>query len=90
MGRRTDLPIILSHDTHTGLLVLHNSGRFELHVLRLNKDIQGGHGFEAEDIAGVKAVLQFEDREAFEITTRLMMQALDLWKDKRKEMTDED
>lgn len=83
MRRRKDcLPIILSHNTHTGIMVFPNRkmGGRDMAIVGLNKDIPSGQSFEMEDIEWIKAVLHFADTKSLKITVDNLTLALKKWK----------
>ena len=82
MRRRSEhLPIILSHGTHTGIMVFPNRkmGGRDMVIVGLNKDIPSGQSFEMEDIDWVKAVLHFADAKSLKITVDNLALALKKW-----------
>ena len=82
MKRKHDLPIILSHNTHTGIMIFPNRkmGGRDMCIVRLNNEIQSGGNFEMSDIAWVKAVLHFGDLASIEITADILAKAAKAWK----------
>ena len=82
MGRKQDLPVILSHNTQTGVMVFPNRkmcGK-DMVIVGLNKEIESGKEFEMQDIKWVKAVLHFGDVPAMETTVEVLAKALEAWK----------
>ena len=80
--RKCRLPIILSHNTSTGIAVFPNRkmGGRDLVIVGLNKDIPSGQSFEMEDIDWIKAILHFSDAESLGITIDILIKALKSWK----------
>lgn len=87
MKQRTDLPIILSHETRTALMIFPNRkmGGRDLLIIGLNKEVPSGQEFEVEDIEWIKAVLHFSDVQAMEITAKALTKVAKEW---RKEVTE--
>jgi len=82
MRRKNDLPIILSHNTHTGLMVFPNrkmSGR-DMLIVGLNRDVPSGEEFDLQDIEWVKATLHFSDVEALQVTVDTLAKELKRWR----------
>lgn len=83
--RGHDLPIILSHNTHTGVMIFPNrkmDGRDVL-IVGLNRDVPSGEGFELKDISWIKAVLHFGDVDSLRITIDVMQKELKRWEGER-------
>ena len=79
--KKGHLPIILSHNTHTGIMVFPNRkmGGRDMVIVGLNKDIPSGQMFEMEDIDWIKAILHFADTESLKITVENLTLALKKW-----------
>lgn len=76
--RRTDLPIILSHSTRTGIMTFPNrkmGGRNVL-IVGLNREVPSGERYQLQDIDWIKAVLHFSDVESLRVTVDCLMQEL--------------
>ena len=84
--KRNDLPIILNHETRTGILVFRNRGMGgrDLVIVGLNKEVPSGEQFDFSDIEWVKAVLHFTDVETMQITVDIMTKELKQWSKERK------
>ena len=80
--RKCKLPIILSHNTNTGITVLPNKkmGGRDVVIVGLNKDTPSGQSFEMEDIDWIKAILHFSDAESLGVTIDILIKALISWK----------
>ena len=87
MRRKHDLPIILSHETRTGILIFPNRkmGGRDLVVVGLNKEIPSGEGFGPKEIEWVKAVLHFTDVETMRITADIINESARAWEKEGKE-----
>lgn len=87
MRRKRDLPIILSHETRTGILIFPNrkTGGRDLVIVGLNREVPSGERFDFSDIEWVKAVLHFTDVETMQITVDIMTKELKQWSKERKE-----
>ena len=82
MSRRNDLPIILSHGTHTGIVIFPNRrmcGR-DLLIVGLNRDVPSGEEFDWQDVNWIKAVLHFGDVEALQVTVDVLAKELKRWR----------
>ena len=84
MRKRNDLPIILSHNTHTGLCLFRNMkmGGYDLLIVGLNHEVESGADFDFKDIDWVKTVLHFGDIESMEVTAKTLSKAVKDWKKK--------
>lgn len=80
--RIRDYPIILSHDTHTGIMVFPNRkmGGRDMCIVGLSREIPSGAGFEMTDIDWIKAVLHFSDVGSMRITAEALTKELKKWK----------
>lgn len=85
---RRDLPIILSHSTHTGIISLKNGnmGGRDLLIVGLNKEIPSGGAFELADIDWVKGILHFADIESLQVTAECLMQEFHRWRNELNEV----
>lgn len=81
MSRGKDLPIILSHNTHTGIMVFPNRsmGGRDMLIVGLNRDVPSGEEFAIEDIKWLKATLHFSDIESMRITINTLAKELKRW-----------
>lgn len=81
MRRKRDLPIILSHETRTGILIFPNrkTGGRDLVIVGLNKEIPSGEFFGLKEVEWVKAVLHFTDVETMKITAKIISEAVSEW-----------
>ena len=88
--RKTDLPIILSHYTRTGIMTFPNRkmGGRDMIIVGLKRDIPSGEGFELEDIDWVKAVLHFSDVGSMQITADVLTKAAKKWEMEVEHETD--
>lgn len=82
MSKRTDLPIILSHNTKTGVMIVPNRkmGGRDMLIVGLNREVPSGERFELEDIKWVKAVLHFSDVDSMQFTVDALKRELKRWK----------
>lgn len=78
---KRDLPIILSHNTQTGVAVCPNPkmGGKDLVIVGLNKEINTGESWEWEDVSWVKGVLHFGDVGSLRTTIDVLSEALKNW-----------
>lgn len=85
---KSDLPIILSHDTHTGIMVFPNRkmGGRDVLIVGLNRDGPSGETFEMDDIDWIKSVLHFSDIGALQITVDVLEKGLKQWRGEQDEM----
>lgn len=86
MRRKRDLPIILSHETRTGILIFpsRKTGGRDMVIVGLNKEIPSGEQFSLKEVEWVKAVLHFTDVETMQITVDIMTKELKQWNEERK------
>ena len=79
--RRTDLPIILSHSTRTGIMSFANRkmGGRDMLIVGLKKEIPSGKSYDMEDVDWIKAVLHFADIGALRVTVNCLTQELERW-----------
>ena len=82
MSRRKDLPIILSHNTRTGIAIYPNRkmGGRDVLIVGLNWEIPSGEPFTLEDIEWTKAVLHIADVESLQITIDCLTEELKRWR----------
>ena len=68
--RKTDLPIILSHSTRTGIMTFPNRkmGGRDVLIVGLNREVPIGESYELQDIDWIKIVLHFSDVESLRVT----------------------
>ena len=80
--RRNDLPIILSHNTRTGIMTYLNRkmGGRDVLIVGLNREIPSGEPFALEDIEWTKAVLHIADVESLQITIDCLTEELKRWR----------
>ena len=80
--RRNDLPIILSHNTRTGIMTYPNRkmGGRDVLIVGLNREIPSGEPFALEDIEWTKAVLHIADVESLQITIDCLTEELKRWR----------
>ncbi len=80
--RKHDIPIILSHNTHTGIMVFPNRkmGGRDMCIVGLNREVASGAGFEMADIDWIKAVLHFSDVGSMRITAEALTKEVKKWK----------
>lgn len=85
--RRTDLPIILSHNTNTGIMIFPNRkmGGRDMLIVGLNREVQSGEPFELEDIKWIKTVLHFGDIGSLRITAETLAKELKRWEGEEHE-----
>lgn len=79
--RKKALPIILSHDTQTGIVVFPNrkmGGRDAL-IVGLKRETPSGQEFDLKDIDWIKAVLHFGDITALRVTVDVLTDTLKQW-----------
>lgn len=79
--RKKALPIILSHDTRTGIVVFPNrrmGGRDAL-IVGLKRETPSGQEFDLKDIDWIKAVLHFGDITALRVTVDVLTNTLKQW-----------
>ena len=78
MKRRKELPTMMGHDLHKGLVLSPNKkmGGYDMVIVWLDdtKDIESGDTFETEDIVDVDRVIHFCDKES----VRTTIQALEM------------
>lgn len=81
MRRKRDLPIILSHETRTGILIFpsRKTGGRDMVIVGLNKEIPSGEQFSLKEVEWVKAVLHFTDVETMKITAKIINEAVNDW-----------
>ena len=81
-SRRKDLPIILSHNTRTGIMIYPNRkmGGRDVLIVGLNREIPSGESFGMEDIEWTKAVLHISDVESLQITVDCLTEELKRWR----------
>ena len=79
--QRTDLPIILSHATRTGIMVFPNRkmGGRDVLIVGLKREVPSGESYELQDIDWIKAVLHFSDVDSLRVTVDCLMQELQRW-----------
>ena len=80
--RRNDLPIILSHNTRTGIMTYLNRkmGGRDVLIVGLNREIPSGESFGLEDVEWTKAVLHIADVESLQITIDCLTEELKRWR----------
>ena len=81
MNRRTDLPIIISHNTNTGIMAFPNEkmGGKDIVIVGLNRDFPSGDEFELQDIGWIKAVLHFGDVGSMKIMADILAKDVKIW-----------
>lgn len=79
--RRTDLPIILSHSTRTGIMVFPNRkmGGRDVLIVGLKREVPSGESYEIQDIDWLKVLLHFSDVESLRVTIDCLTQELQKW-----------
>ena len=79
--RRTDMPIILSHSTRTGIMTFPNRrmGGRDVLIVGLKKEIPSGESYDMEDVDWIKSVLHFADIGALRVTVNCLTQELERW-----------
>lgn len=79
--RRTDLPIILSRSTRTGIMIFPNRkmGGRDVLIVGLNREVPSGENYELQDIDWIKAVLHFSDVGSLRVTVDCLTQELQRW-----------
>lgn len=82
MSRRKDLPIILSHNTRTGIATYpnHRMGGRDILIVGLNREIPSGESFGMEDIEWTKAVLHIGDVGSLQIMIDCLTEELKRWR----------
>lgn len=82
MSRRKDLPIILSHNTRTGIATYPNRrmGGRDVLIVGLNREIPSGESFGMEDIEWTKAVLHISDAKSLQIMIDCLTEELKRWR----------
>lgn len=82
MSRRKDLPIILSHNTRTGIAIYPNRkmGGMDVLIVGLNREIPSGESFGLEDVKLTKAILHISDVESLQITIDCLTEGLNRWR----------
>ena len=82
--RRTDLPIMIGKGMRKGLVAGPSQfgGAADLYVVWLNKDLQPGSIFCAEDIDKVNAVITFSDKQSVKETIDVLTTVLMKMEDK--------
>ena len=80
--RRNDLPIILSHNTRTGIMIYPNRkmGGRDVLIVGLNREIPSGESFALEDVEWTKAVLHISDAKSLQITIDCLTKELKRWR----------
>ena len=80
--RRTGLPIILSHNTQTGVMIFPNRkmGGRDMLIVGLNREVPSGERFELEDVKWIKSVLHFADVDSMQVTADALVKELGRWK----------
>ena len=84
--RSADLPVILSHETKTGIIIFPNRkmGGRDMVIVWLNKEVKSGESFDLDDIGKVKALLHFSDPRAMRITAEALLKACEKWEKETK------
>ena len=81
MSRRKELPTMLGHYLHKGLLLSPNKkmGGYDMVIVWLDdkKDIESGDTFEPEDVVDVDRVIHFCDKESVRTTIQALEMILD-------------
>lgn len=82
MRRNNDLPIIISHDTRTGLMIFPDRkfGGRDMCIVGLKREVPSGEAFEMTDIDWIKAVLHFADIGSMQITAEALTKGAEKWK----------
>lgn len=83
MAKNYNYPIMIGKNMKTGLVAGPGErGGADLYIVWLNKDIESGAEFAADDIEKVKAVLHFCDRESLKRTIDVLTTVLLKWEEK--------
>lgn len=80
MRRWGDLPIIVSHNTRTGIITVPHRGGVDMVIVGLNKEIPTGETYDMEAIEWIKTVLHFGDVSALQVTVDCLQKELKRWK----------
>lgn len=81
MRRLGGFPIIVSHNTRTGIMTLPHRGGVDMVIVGLNKEIPTGETYDMEAIEWIKTVLHFGDVSALQVTIDCLQKELKRWKD---------
>jgi len=81
--QKHELPITLSHEARTGLLITRDSSTdsYDLLIVGLKREMPTGASFEFSDIEWAKAVLRFAEAPALRMMVENLAKALEEWEE---------